>query len=201
MKRFAIAAVVLGACWISISVGQVIDAPDRGLERGDLIVDPKNPPEAHPAIASRPAGASKVSGILSELKVGQTIRLTLTSEHPFSITVIDREGGETTDQYRERLRAADEKRAKEYDAADAELKEALESQRTASNAEERLTVQNTVRRLAERLQGMQRRTRAAERIYEITEIHSNYLKVSQGDAVYCIPARSISYIRINKPAG
>ena len=126
--------------------------------------------------------------------------MTLTSEHPFSITVIDREGGETTDQYRERLRAADEKRAKEYDAADAELKEALESQRTASNPDERSTVQDKVRRLAERLQGMQRRTRAAERIYEVSEIHSDYLKITQGEEVYCIPASSISYIRIKSPA-
>ena len=201
MKRIAIAAVLLGVCWISISAGQQIDSPDRGLERGDLIVDPKNPPEAHPGIASKPASAPKVSGILSELKVGQTIQLTLTSEHPFSITLIEREGEETTDQYRERLRAADEERAKEYDAADAELKEAIASQRTAGNPGERVTVQKTVQRLAERLQGMQRLTRGADKIYEISEIHSNYLKVSQGNVVYCIPARSISYIRINKPAG
>ena len=196
MKRFAIAAVVLGVSWISVSAGQQIDAPDRGLERGDLIVDPKNPPEAHPAIASRPAGASKASGILSELKVGQTIRLTLRSEHPFSITVIDREGGETTEQYRDRLRAADEERAKEYDAADAELKEALESQRRASNPDERSTMQDRVRRLAEKLRGMQRGSRAAERVYEVTEIYSDYLKITQDDEVYCIPASSISYIRI-----
>jgi hypothetical protein len=83
--------------------------------------------------------------------------------------------------------------------ADAELKEAIASQRTANNADERSKVQGKIRQLSERLQGMQQRTRASKRIYEVTEIYDDYLKVSQDDDVYCIPARSISYIRIKSP--
>ena len=66
MKRFVLAAIVLVGCWLSVSVGQQIDNPDRGLERGDLIVDPANPPEERSSIAKRDTD----DDFLSVLKVG-----------------------------------------------------------------------------------------------------------------------------------
>ena len=69
MKRFALATTVLLGCWLSVSLGQQIDRPEQELKRGDLIVDPANPPEEQPSIEKHDSGYD----FFSLLKAGQFV--------------------------------------------------------------------------------------------------------------------------------
>ena len=170
MKRFALAATVLLVVGVSIALAQRADSPEAAI----------------------------AEGIFSELKVGEWVSID-TGKERTPISVVKKVEGKTIGEYRDELKRQVEEVQTSRDKIEStyQAKEQEAFSGTVIPVEEWQKAQNERKAELKKLATLPYETKNYHMFWEVSGISSDFVKLSSGKEVICLPESSIRYIRRN----